>query len=214
VHDEWNDEWLENAIQVRRYINAQCNDISKKRVGRVFEQVFGYALDVDPTVTEGQLVRKSDVNAAHDGTIITGPISQAEYERDRDGVVYSVQVNNVDGEFINDLRVLWCGHVAPMLDRKERPVTSRFGHGGTGVFIEPVADHFSPSEVEQLGQFCRAFDLDYGELDVLRDRDNGRLYVVDVNKTPNRPLSHMDAEYATAALTGMAVEFAKGFLAR
>jgi hypothetical protein len=212
VYDEWNQEWRNDAMQVRRYINAQCTDISKKRVGRVFEEVFGYALDVDPRVTSGPLVRKSDINAAHDGRIITGPISQAEYERDSESVVYSVQVNNVDGEFIDDLRVLWCDHVAPMLDRKRRPVTSRFGHGGTGVFIEPVASHFTPEEVELLGRFCRAFGLDYGELDVLRDRDSGRLYVVDVNKTPNRPLSQMDAEYATAALTGMAVAFAEGFL--
>jgi hypothetical protein len=31
--------------------------------------------------------------------------------------------------------------------------------------------------------------LDYGELDVLRDADDGRLYVVDVNTTPFGPVN-------------------------
>jgi hypothetical protein len=36
-------------------------------------------------------------------------------------------------------------------------------------------------------RFCAAIALDYGELDVLRDNDSGRIYVVDANRTPIRP---------------------------
>ena len=34
-------------------INARCRDISKQRVSRVFEDVFGYGLQVDPTTYSG-----------------------------------------------------------------------------------------------------------------------------------------------------------------
>ena len=41
-----------------------------------------------------------------------------------------------------------------------------------------------PDEVERLLEFCGAIGLDYGELDVLLDNGDGRIYVVDVNKPP------------------------------
>jgi hypothetical protein len=46
---------------------------------------------------------------------------------------------------------------------------------------------FSPEEIQTLGAFCRAMSLDWGGLDILRDRASGRLYVVDVNKTDMGP---------------------------
>lgn len=42
-------------------------------------------------------------------------------------------------------------------------------------------------EAELLLRLCRALGLDYGELDVLRDVEDGKLYVVDVNNTPWAP---------------------------
>jgi hypothetical protein len=211
LYDERRGEWIE-GVQVRRFVNARCDDISKQRVGRVFEEVFGYQLDVDPTTYTGTMVRKSDLNAAHDGAVLVGPISEVEYARHRESCVYSVHVNNVDGDLVDDLRVLWCDRVSPMLDRKRRPAATRFAPGAEVVLHEPVADHCSADEVAKLDEFCRAFGLDYGELDCLRDRDSGRLYVVDVNKTPTRPFARLPEAYAVQALTSMAVEFAKGFL--
>lgn len=37
------------------------------------------------------------------------------------------------------------------------------------------------------GRACRIMGLDYGELDVLRDTEDGKLYVADVNNTPWDP---------------------------
>ena len=48
-------------------------------------------------------------------------------------------------------------------------------------------DVFTDAEIERLGAFSRAMGLDWGGLDVLRDRASGRLYVVDVNKTDMGP---------------------------
>lgn len=49
------------------------------------------------------------------------------------------------------------------------------------------ADIFSAAELAQLLDFGARIGLEYGELDVLRDRDSGRIYVVDVNRTPYGP---------------------------
>ena len=46
---------------------------------------------------------------------------------------------------------------------------------------------FSIAEQALLLGFARAMDLDYGELDVLRDEPSGLIYVVDANRTPSRP---------------------------
>jgi glutathione synthase/RimK-type ligase-like ATP-grasp enzyme len=54
---------------------------------------------------------------------------------------------------------------------------------------------FSPEEIAKLSAFAKAMALDWGGLDILRDRADGRLYVVDVNKTDMGPplvLSWMD----------------------
>ena len=56
-----------------------------------------------------------------------------------------------------------------------------------------MEDCFSPDEIDKLLRFCAAMNLDYGELDVLRHKADGRIYVVDVNTTPDgHPLEQMD----------------------
>ena len=49
--------------------------------------------------------------------------------------------------------------------------------------------------------------LDYGELDVLRNRDDGLLYIVDVNPTPWGPPNHLSRQETAHAIRGMAREF-------
>ena len=198
--------------QIERFVNRYCTDISKRRVANVFEAVFGYALDVDPRSYRGKIVRKSNLNAAHDGKIIIGPISDAEYEREGQQYVYTVHVDNIEGEAVNDLRILWFGHLSPVLYRKQRPVSSRFSNKTTLAFLEPVTSHLSEYEIDRIGEFCRAFAIDYGEMDCLRDRETGRLYIVDVNKTPSARLMGLSDEHKVEAVTNLAVEFAKGFL--
>ncbi|MBL4871549.1 MAG: hypothetical protein JKX72_11410, partial [Robiginitomaculum sp.] len=46
--------------QAKKGFNFLCADISKSRVGVVFEQVFGYALTVNPETYTGPMVVKSE----------------------------------------------------------------------------------------------------------------------------------------------------------
>jgi hypothetical protein len=54
--------------------------------------------------------------------------------------------------------------------------------------------------------------LDYGELDVLRDLGDRRIYVVDVNPTPDGPPNHIGAADSEIALARMADAFNEVFL--
>ena len=42
---------------------------------------------------------------------------------------------------------------------------------------------FSHQEINLIKNFCKNFHLDFGELDILRDRQSKKIYIVDVNKT-------------------------------
>jgi len=80
------------------------------------------------------------------------------------------------------------------------------------VFVCEVGKLLKPDEVERLLQFCEAIGLDYGELAVLRDNGDGRIYVVDVNNTPDGPPNDLPDADAEVALQRMADAFTEEFL--
>ena len=68
-----------------------------------------------------------------------------------------------------------------------------------------------PDEVERLLEFCGAIGLDYGELDVLLDNGDGRIYVVDVNN-PRRTAVYLPDVDAEIALQQMVDVFTQVFV--
>lgn len=65
------------------------------------------------------------------------------------------------------------------------PQAMEFATLGRGELRE-LEEVFSVDEVKLLLRFCAEIKLDYGEIDVLRDSDDGHIYIVDV-KTPFGP---------------------------
>jgi hypothetical protein len=63
-------------------------------------------------------------------------------------------------------------------------------------------------------RLCREMRLDFGELDVLRDRHDGRIYVVDVNRTPWGPPRTLGTRGALRAIDLVAEAFHDAFLRR
>jgi len=165
-----------------RTINMNCQDISKTRVEQVFEQVFGYSLSVDPTSWRGQAVEKSDENGAHDGCIVQCPCDRVQ------GKVYQrLLVNSDNGATVLDYRSPTINGEIPLVFIKERPINSRFKNFNTRVRLADPRSLFTPDELQLLSTFCHRMGLDFGGLDVLRNRADGRIYVVDVNKTDMGP---------------------------
>lgn len=210
--NEDTEEWTNREPIVGRFLNGDCGDISKRRVAAVFAEVFGRSLDVDPRTFAGRMVRKSNANAAHDGKVVDGPLKPEECD-ESGRVVYNVHVDNVTDGIVTDFRLPWFGHLSPKLYRKQRPAASRFSDTpDAAVSYEPVSDHFSSEEIERISAFCRAFRLDYGEIDCLRDRDTGDIFIVDVNKTPAGLPNRLPKPAFIDAVCTHAVEFAKGCL--
>lgn len=165
-----------------RRINFHCLDVSKSHVAAVFEATFGYPLTLDPTRFEGPAVEKGEANGAHDGRIVQCPTPALP------GRVYQRVIDTVEDDQVVDLRTPCVGGAPAVVFIKRRPARDRFANYNTSVELRTPAEIFSADELAMIGRFCAAMKLDWGGLDILRDRRDGRLYIVDVNKTDMPPL--------------------------
>jgi hypothetical protein len=207
----WDDGHLFPAAAVRRLppdaINGSCLDISKSHVDAAWQQVAGYGLALDPTTTAEPIVVKSEENGNHDGQLIMGPLARRE-----PGLVYQRLVESVadDGQ-VYATRPVVLGTSVPMAFEVRRETPAWF-HGGVTVGPVDPTTLYSPAEIDLLVRFCALIGMEYGEIDVLRDRTDGRIYVVDANRTPLRPLT-MPPECDEAVYSLMSAAFAE-FLAK
>lgn len=163
-------------------LNFGCADIGKSRVAAVFEAAFGYPLAVDPRAWVGPVVEKSEANGTHDGRVVECPMSP------RAGRVYQRMVDTVrDDGFAYDLRTHVIDHLPVIVWEKRRVAERRFLPPNVAArMLEPELV-FSGEELAAIGRFTRAMGADWCGLDILRDRD-GRIYVVDLNKTDAGPI--------------------------
>lgn len=175
------DRAAEGAIDFSRTLNGNCRNISKKHVQQCFSSVFGYSLDLDPTSHRGEILRKSNLNYRHDGRIMASPVADSEVDA---RYVYQKVIDNedADGYFI-DYRVPVFGNEIPVVYKKYRPPETRFKDVLRAEITDPE-DVFSSWELNRILRFSRLLQLDFGELDVLRDNSDGRIYIVDANSTP------------------------------
>jgi len=197
------------ACERMRVLNAGCLDVSKRNVARRFAAVFGYGYDVDPARHRGPCVEKSDQNARHDGRVVFGPIPAP-----RAGAVYQRLLNNVvAGDLVEDIRAPVIDGIVPFVYLKYRPAGARFCSRNAFVRLCETDAALCADEVRRIAEFARAIGLDYGELDVIRDRDDGRIYVVDANRTPFGPSYLLAGADFRRAVKSIALLFRQRFLA-
>ncbi len=188
-------------------INGRLLDFSKATVGRLFEEVFGYNLDVDPLNYEGSIVEKSNANATHDGRVLQGPLKREDLREHR---VYQKEIKNYaeGADAVTEYRLPRIHGVYPLVYIKTRPMSRRFGGVNSSVEMHlDLKQVFSEEEIAKLEEFARATKLDCGEIDVLRDRDDGRIYVIDINPTAHGPLRGITPERANKARRILASHF-------
>ncbi len=169
----------QNKITV---INIDCVDSSKSKVDEIFQDVFGYGLRLDPLHHQGKCVMKSELNAAHDGQIIECPIAEK-----KDNTIYQKLINNqVDKLQTLDYRIpVFAGQYIPFVYAKYLPLNKRFSGFSdllSAKLIE-VDSVFSEEEINKIIKFCTLMKVDHAELDILRDKDEQKIYIVDVNIT-------------------------------
>lgn len=206
------DSYIQELSQQTHVLNSDACDISKTFVEEAHQQAFGYSTRVDPATHHGPCVRKSNMNAAHDGEIVQCPVNGTE-----PGVVYQKLINNRSGDmFVEDIRVPVLGSTIPHVYLKYKPLEARFANfretpDDRLPEIHPPEGVFSEEEIAQIKALAGIMHLEFGEMDVLRDRDDGKIYVVDVNNTPTGP-SHLRRKDLKKAISNLAATFRKEFL--
>lgn len=183
--------------------NFGCYDISKSKVASVFEQVFGYSLAVDPHKFKGPIAVKSEKNGTHDGYQTAAPLPAKE-AKDPDMVYQKLIDNSVDDKWAEDMRCPIIGGEIALVFVKRRPLENRFANFNSSVVLHEPDGLLSDTERTKLKQFAAAMKLDSGGMDVLRNKTDGKIYVVDVNKTDMGPpiaLSIADKSKSVAILT-------------
>lgn len=163
--------------------NYGCTDISKSRVAAVFEEVFGYPLTVDPMAFAGPIVEKPEKNGVHAGRIYEpGDPMRPDH-------VYQRLIDTADGTGrLTDLRTLCAAGQPLLIWKKLKRPGGRFPIHSLRTTLHEPASQFTPTELERICAFTARMGLDWGGLDILRDRAEGRIYIVDVNKTDLGPV--------------------------
>jgi len=181
---------LHTMSENKTVLNLHCNNILKTYVDEFFYEVFGYRTRIDPQLHSGPAVCKSEWNATHSGSIVYCPLGKAEEDS-----IYQIVINNRDENgFFEDIRVPVAGKVIPFVYIKLKSAENRFETKASKVFLKPASEYLSDDEQSKILRFAAIIGLDFGEVDVLRNRDDGRIYIVDVNNTPYGPPANLDEE--------------------
>ncbi len=203
--DRFAKSWPNNTM-----INYKCNDVSKMRVGEVFQDIFGYSLSVDPEKFTGDCVMKSNWNGLHVGQIIKCPVKE-----NKEGFVYEKLIRNeLENGFVEDIRVPIFRKIIPFVYLKYRPVNQRLvdrSHANKKVVITEAHDKLSSMEIQKILEFCEKIGLDYGEIDVLRDKYDGKIYIIDVNNNPAGPPAPISEKDEKTAIIRLAKAFEQAF---
>lgn len=187
-------------------VNFDCNDISKTLIAKVFSEASGYDLAVDPATYDGPMVEKSELNGVHDGRIIYGPMKAIE------GKTYQRLVDNeIEGGLVEDLRTCIVGGEPTIVFRKRRPLDQRFMNDNREVILDKVNAVFSKEEQDVIRRFAAGIHLDWGGIDVLRDKTTGKIHIVDANKTDMGPPVALALGGKLRSTRRMAKGFAKAF---
>ena len=159
-------------------INRRCVDVSKTRVAAAWAEVAGYGVAVDPLSWPGPMAGKSERNGMHDGRLLQGPL-----RRRRAGLVYERFVDTIVDGHARAQRTFVVGGASPLVFDIRRPRDNPFD-GVDEVATRSPADVYSTAELVLVLRFAEAIGMEYGEIDVVRDKGSGLIYAIDANRTP------------------------------
>lgn len=198
---------------VKGLINKNLNDIQKSSIDVHHRKVFGRGVCVDKSeiIPDRLYVLKSDENAAHDGKVIKGEESlSGEF---KGSVIQNLIDNRLNENEVLDIRVPVIGGSIPFAYLKVRPISIRFSNQNSRCSIVMVDTVFSKKEVSQIIEFARLNNIDYAELDILRDANSKDIWIVDVNNTPAGPPNGLHKIEKNLAIREMSLLFYKKFIA-
>lgn len=195
----------ENRPSLPRSINGACRDTSKTRTEAAMVAAFGYSSFVDPRthayVSKTELqAKKGTFSLARPGT----PLPKHHVPQR----LIDTRAHNV---FV-EVRVLVAGDTCQWCFLKHK--RERFSDKGNRVWWERTDDHLTREEQTKLLAMMKHMHVDYAEVDMLRDRNDSRIYPVDVNTTPsNGAFQQLGAQHGQAARRRAARDYGEAFAA-
>jgi hypothetical protein len=159
--------------------NGKCLDISKSYVDEVHQKVFGYSTRLDPQTYVGEMLEKNELNGHHDANIVMGPIDSP-----KEGYIYQKLINNQVSKYLfEDIRPMYIRGEVPFCYLNYRLKGKRFSAKRYKAELAKPEDVLSKEEIDKIIEMCSLMHVDYAEIDTLRDRNSGKLYVIDINTT-------------------------------
>lgn len=185
-------------------VNIFCNNLDRKYIDEVFTKVFGYSSLAKPGE---KCIRKGNYQGGgHHAIFTVCPEKSDKY-------IYQKFIDaSIDDNTIRVIRPIIFGRKVRALIVKESDKSNYFEQNKNikkEYFYNNNEDwiFYSDHEIGQIERFVDILCLDYGELDVMRDKDS-RIYVVDVNNIPGSQVFGR-LKNGKFALNTMAYEFAK-----
>lgn len=184
-------------------LNDTHLNTDKANVEEKFSAVAGYGSFVDPHEGMGLAVLKSRMNARHDGRVVKLPLD----DYDAEDLICQRLVNNTLDDYVVDIRIPFvCGNpVSAYVKFRERG--RRFDNSNAHVRLVAPSEVLTDQEIALCQRFCNVMGFDYGELDILRDGKDGRIYIVDANDTPAGPPKALPTAERELALRLIAMGF-------
>jgi len=197
----WENETYKKRIEKGKDIlknawNSNCIDIGKTYTDEIFEKVFGYSTRLYPKTHRGKILEKNELNGHHEARILKGPIKNP-----KEGYIYQMVINNnVRRYYFEDIRIAYIKGNIPFCYLTYRLKGKRFSTKKFNATLAKPSDVLSQIEIKKVDQFCREMKVDFAEIDTLRDRDDNKLYLIDVNPTAYGPATGLNYENKIKAL--------------
>lgn len=198
----WNDTTKPGKCLFKATVNAGVTTIAKDYISDVFTEVFGREITINPVKSTGVCVKKNKKNAKHDGVIEQCPLEPQE------GYVYQKLINNViSNDIVEDIRIPVINYVIPLVYIKKRSIANRFKNDNCTSNAYKAENVLLDEEIHNVVHFCKKLQIDYCEIDAIRDYPTGDLYIVDVNHCPSGPPNHLPLSKSIYAIWQLARKF-------
>ena len=165
-----------------RAINIRCTNVLKNFVDSTWQRVCGYTITVNPKNCPYKYVQKSIYQyRSHTGEKHDGKIFHKNRNPDKN-YVYQKYVQTKTKDRYVTIRVPVFNNHIPCLFLKKS--FHRFKESRMRIEIiwpDKIKDYIKPKELKWLRRFNQLAGVDFAEIDMIRDVNTGKIYVIDIN---------------------------------
>ncbi len=171
---------LKEIAQYKPVINIGCIDISKRHVENTIYRLFGQTTFVDPINYKGKCICKPDGNAVRHGFVVDCPVDTIQ----KDWIYQRIIETRENGYQIEYRIPVILGEIPLVyVSQRDYPTSDIRLCKRHKLTPTPTNEVLSQQEISNILLFSREIGMDMGELDVMRCKHSGELYIIDANKT-------------------------------